>query len=50
MQKAAQEMAHTTSSAIAEAGRRAESGQNAVAAATTRAEQASRRPQQRADA
>jgi hypothetical protein len=50
MQKAAQEMAQTTSSAMAEAGRRAESGQNAVAAATSRAEQSSRRPQQRADA
>lgn len=49
MQKAAQEFAQTASTAMAEAQRRSEAEQNAVAVATTRAEQASRR-QARADA
>lgn len=48
MQKAAQQLASTTASAMAEAGRRAESEQSAMSNITSRAEQASRR--QRAEA
>jgi len=48
VQKAAHEFAQTASSALAEAGRRAEEGPSIVAGATSRAEQSSKR--QRAEA
>ena len=48
VQKAAHEFAQTASSALAEAGRRAEEGPSIVAGATSRAEQSSKRQRQEA--
>ena len=48
MQKAAHEFAQTASSALAEAGQRAEEGPSIVAGASSRAEQSSKRQRQEA--